>query len=176
VAIIGPPFAEVLVREAETFAAVAAEIGLNVVDTQTNMSITPAAAREITDAWRQQYPDLAGIWTFNDTSATGVASAFGGDFMPVLVSINGQPEAIPLVEEGLIHTTYDLQQDVLGRALAYAAIAAICGEELPEDIWVESRVIDQSNVAEWVNPEIRGQEDLVFGLREIDGRTFLVES
>lgn len=175
-AIIGPPFAEVLVREAEAFAAAAEEIGLNVVDTQTNQEITPEGARALTEAWKQQYgADLAGIWTFNDTSATGVASAFDDTFAPALVSINGQPEAIPLVEAGVIAATYDLQQDMLGRALAYAAIAAICGEEVPEDIWVQSQLIDADNVADWVSPADRGQEDIEVGLEEIDGRTFLVE-
>jgi|GEM_PF-2845732 len=176
-AIVGPPFAEVLVREAEAFAAAAEEVGLNVVATQTNQQITPEGARAIAEAWKQQYgADLAGIWTFNDTSATGVASAFDDSFSPALVSINGQPEAIPLVEAGEIDATYDLQQDMLGRALAYAAVAAICGVELPEDIWVESTLIDADNVGSWVDPGERGAEDLDVELREIDGRTFLVES
>lgn len=172
----GPPFAEVLVREADAFAAAADEVGLDIVDTQTNQDITPDGASAIAEAWKQQYgADLAGIWTFNDTSATGVASAFDADFQPALVSINGQPEAIPLIADGTLDATWDLQQDMLGRALAYAAIAAICGEELPTDIWVQSKLIDADNVADWVSPADRGQESIDVGLQEIDGRTFLVE-
>jgi len=65
---------------------------------------------------------------------------------------------------------------MLGRALAYAAIAAICGEEVPEDIWIESKLIDSSNVDEWVNPAERGQEDIAVQLEERDGKMYLVEA
>ena len=175
-AVIGPPFAEVIVRETDTFAATAAEVGLNVVETQTNGDISPDTARGLTQAWKQQYgADLAGIWTFNDTSAVGVAAAFDAGFKPVLVSINGQPEAIPLVKDGTILATFDLQTEMLGRALAYAAIAAICGETVPEDIWVESKLIDASNVDQWVNPAERGKKDVSVVLEERDGKTYLVE-
>lgn len=176
-AVAGPPFAEVLVREAEAFTAAAEEAGLNVVESQTNMDISPDSARGFAEAWKQKFgADLAGIWTFNDTSAVGVAASFDADFKPVLVSINGQPEAIPLVMDGTILATYDLQQDMLGRALAYAAVAAICGVEVPEDIWVESKLIDASNVDEWVNPAERGMEDIDVVLEERDGKMYLVEA
>jgi ABC-type sugar transport system substrate-binding protein len=166
----------VLVRESETFTTTAEEVGLNIVGTQTNMAISPDAARGFAESWKQEYgAELAGIWTFNDTSAVGVAAAFDDDFRPVLVSINGQPEAIPLVKDGTILATYDLQQDMLGRALAYAAVAAICGAEVPEDIWIESKLIDASNVDEWVSPAERGKEDIEVTLEERDGKTYLVE-
>ncbi len=173
-AIIGPPFATVLVREAEAFAAAAAEVGLNVVDTQTSGNPgDPGAAQSIAEAWKQQYPDLAGIWTFNDTSAVGVAATFDDSWAPALVSINGQPEAIPLVEAGRIAATYDLQQDLIARALAYSAAAAICGVEIPPNVYVESVAIDASNVADWVNPADRGVDSGI-AQQEIDGRTFIV--
>ena len=173
--VVGPPFAEVLVREAQAFTAAAAEVGLNVVDTQTNQTISPDAARGFAEAWKQQYgSDLKGIWTFNDTSAVGVAAAFDDSFTPLLVSINGQPEAIPLVKSGAINTTYDLQQDMIGRGLAFAAIAALCGQELPEDIWIESNVIDSTNVADWVDPTERGKEDINVSLEDRDGKSYLV--
>lgn len=173
-AIIGPPFATVLIREAEAFATAAAEVGLNVVDTQTSGNPgDPGAAQTIAEAWKQQYPDLAGVWTFNDTSAVGVAATFDDSWAPALVSINGQPEAIPLVEAGRIAATYDLQQDLIARALAYSAAAAICGVDIPSNVYVESVLIDGDNVADWVNPADRGVDS---GLeqQDIDGRTFIV--
>ena len=174
----GPPFAEVLVREAEAFAAAADELGLNIVDTQVNQTITPDAAAEIANGFKTEYGDeLAGIWTFNDTSAVGVASTFDASYSPYLVSINGQPEAIPLLEDGAIDVTYDLQQDMIGRALSYAALAAVCGEEVPEDIWVHSEPLTTDTAGEWVNPEERGAESIDVTLEEGDDeRTFLVEA
>jgi ribose transport system substrate-binding protein len=176
-AIIGPPFAEVLRRSAETFQAVAAEIGLNVVDVQTTQNPgSPDAAAEIASAWKVEYGDeLAGIWTFNDTSAVGVASTVDDSFSPVLVSLNGQPEAIPLLEAGVIDYTYDIQQDMIARGLAYAAAAAICGESVPENIWIEPIELSPDDAGDWVNPAERGQEPLPTTLEERgDGRTFIV--
>jgi ribose transport system substrate-binding protein len=174
-AIIGPEFAEVLVREAQSFEATATEVGLDVVDTQTNQQITPDGARQITDAWKQQYGgDLAGLWTFNDTSAVGAASAFDDTFRPVLVSINGQPEAIPLVEGGDIRATFDLQQDKIGQALAYAALAAICEVELPPEIVVPAKLIDADNVGDWRPLDQRTEDPFQIGFEERDGRTYLV--
>jgi len=173
--IIGPPFATVLIREAEAFAAAAKEIGLNIVETQTSGTPgDPGAAQTIAEAWKQQHPNLAGIWTFNDTSAVGVAATFDDSWAPALVSINGQPEAIPLVEAGRIAATYDLQQNLLARALAYSAAAAICGMELPTNVYVESVLIDTDNVADWVNPADR-PIDSDLEQQEIDGRTFIVQ-
>jgi len=173
--IIGPPFATVLIREAEAFAAAAADVGLNIVDTQTSGNPgDPGAAQTIAEAWKQQHPNLAGIWTFNDTSAVGVAATFDDSWAPALVSINGQPEAIPLVEAGRIAATFDLQTNVLARALAYSAASAICGVKLPTNVYVESVLIDSDNVADWVNPADR-PIDSDLEQQEIDGRTFIVE-
>jgi ribose transport system substrate-binding protein len=174
-AIAGPTFAEVIVRENEAFAASAAEAGLTVADTQTNQQITPDAARQIADAWKQQFgADLAGIWTFNDTSAVGAASAVDDTFAPVIVSINGQPDAIPLVEQGVIHATFDLQQDKLGQALAFAALAAICEQEVPEEIVIPVKEINADNVAEWVPLTERVDDPFAVEFEERDGRTYLV--
>lgn len=174
-AINGPEFAETLIRENTAFAEGAAEAGLNVVDTQTNQTITPDAARAIADAWKQQYgADMAGFWTFNDTSAVGAASAVDDTFAPVIVSINGQPEAIPLVESGAILATFDLQQDKIAQALAYAALGAICGTEVPEEIVVPVEEINADNVADWRPLDGRISDPFEIEFEEIDGRTFLV--
>jgi ribose transport system substrate-binding protein len=173
-AINGPPFAQVIVRENETFAATAEEIGLEVLDTQVNQQITPDGARQIADAWKQQNPDLAGIWTFNDTSAVGAASAIDDSFAPAIVSINGQPEAIPLVEEGVIHTTFDLQQDKIGHALAYSALAAICGVDSPDEIVVPVVEINADTVGDYVPLADRVGQPFEVAFEDRDGRTFLV--
>lgn len=175
-ALNGPDFAEVIVRENTTFAETAEQIGLNVADTQVNQEIRPEAAKAIADAWRTQYgADLKGVWTFNDISAVGVASSVGGDFEPVIVSINGNPPAIPLIESGRILATFDLQQEKLGQALAYAAINAICGEELPETIVVPVKKIDASNVSEWRPLEERLDAPFDVQLEERDGVTYVAD-
>ncbi|MGY1670581.1 sugar ABC transporter substrate-binding protein [Geodermatophilus sp. SYSU D00710] len=174
-ALAGPNFAEVITRENEAFAAAAEEAGLDVVDTQVNQQITPQAAQAIAQAWRDRYgADLAGVWTFNDTSAVGVASAYSGsDQRPAIVSINGQPEVIPLIESGEVLATFDIQQDKIGQALAYAALAAICGSEVPEEIVVPVARIDQVNAGEYRPLEERVDDPFEVSFEERDGRTYV---
>ena len=149
-AVNGPAFAEVIVRENKAFAAAAKDAGLQLVETAVNQKITPQDAKAFADSWKQKYgADLKGVWTFNDTSAVGVASSTGGTFTPKIVSINGQPEAIPLVKDGRILATWDIQQDKLGQALAYASLAAICGKQVPAEIVIPVKKIDKSNVDSW---------------------------
>jgi len=173
----GPPFAEILERSRIGFEAGADEEGLNIVDTQVNAQITPDAAKALAEQWKQRYgADLKGIWTFNDVSATGVASTFDDGYKPVLISINGQPDIIPLIKAGTVTATFDLQTDVAGRTLAYAAINAICGVELPEQIWVGAKLIDASNVDSWVPPAERAKDGGTITLEERDGKTYVVGS
>ncbi len=175
-AIEGPAFAEVITRENEAFAAAAQEAGLDVVETEVNQQITPQAAQGIASAWRDRYgADLAGIWTFNDTSAVGAASAFSGGESPAIVSINGQPEVIPLIESGTVLATFDIQQDKVGQALAYAALAAICGTEVPEEIVVPVVLIDASNVGQYRPLEERVSDPFEVSFEEREGRSFLAD-
>lgn len=174
-AINGPEFVEVIRRENVAFAQAADAAGLTVADTQVNQTITPEAARAIADGWKQQFgADLAGFWAFNDTSAVAAASASDDTFDPVIVSINGQPEVIPLVESGAILATFDLQQDKLGQALAYAALAGICGTEVPEEIVIPVKEINADNVADWRPLTDRVDDPFDVRFEELDGRTFLV--
>lgn len=176
-AINGPDFAEVIARENTAFADTAAEIGLNVVDTQVNFingQISPEGARQLADAWKQQVPDLAGIWTFNDTSAVGAAGAKDDSWDPVIVSINAQQEAMPLVESGIIYATFDIQPDRLGQGLAYAGLAAVCEQEVPTEIVIPVVEYTADNVAEWRPLSERISDEFSIEFEDRDGRTFLV--
>ena len=172
-AITGPSFAEVLVREATAFKNAAHSNGLNVVDTKVNQQITPQAAQGFATAWKDKYGDaLKGIWTFNDTSAVGAASAFPSNG-PAIVSINGEPQVIPLITSGKVLASYDIQQDKLGQALAYSALSAICGKDLPKEIVIPVKVIDSSNVASYRPLAARVNDPFDVQFEQKDGRTFL---
>ncbi len=173
-AILGPTFAEVLKRENDAFLAKAKEISLNVVDQQTNQKITPQDAKAFADGWKQKFgADLKGIWTFNDVSAIGAASSIGGTFAPKIVSINAQPDAIPLVKAGRILATYDIQQDKLGQVLAYGALAAICGQEMPKEVIIPTIKYDASNVDQWRPMDERINDPFDVQFEEKDGVAYL---
>ena len=169
----GPTFAAALVERNEAFAAAAAEVGLNIVDTETNLDITPEGGRVIAERLRQEFPDLAGIWAFNDVTALGVASAIGDGFEPAVVSINADPDAVAAIEAGRITASYDLQPAVTGHALVEVINAALCGEELPERILTPAEVVDESNAADWVPHDEVAAQDVEVTFEETDGQTFV---
>jgi ribose transport system substrate-binding protein len=173
-AIYGPAFAELLNWEKEAFDAGAEDVGLTVVDTQVNQKITPADAKAITESWKQKYgADLKGIWTFNDVSAIGAASALSGDFAPKIVSINGQPDAIPLVQAGKIAVTFGVPYDKTGQALAYSALRALCGATVPAEIYVPTVKLDKTNVDSWqpIAERVNNAFSIAFETR--DGKTYV---
>ncbi|MFI0406714.1 sugar ABC transporter substrate-binding protein [Actinomadura sp. 3N508] len=172
-AMFGPSFAELLNWEKAAFEAGAKESGLNVVERQVNQKITPADAKAIAESWRQKYgADLKGIWTFNDTSAIGAASALGGGFAPAIVSINGQPDAIPLVKAGKISATYGVPYDKTGQALAYAALRAICGAKVPQEIWIPTVKLDKTNVDTWQPIAQRVNNPFSIAFEQREGKTY----
>ena len=172
----GPPIAEILKRQSDSFTAKSKEIGLTVVDRQTNFfnnMITPDGGRQIADQWKQRFGDMKGIWTFNDTTALGVAGAVDGSWKPVIASINGQPEIIPLVKEGKVAVTYDLELVKVGHTLAYAALSAICGQKLPANIYLPMKRIDKSNVDQWKSPEDVMKDPFTVKLIDKGGKSYV---
>lgn len=173
-AIYGPPFAEILNWEKDAFDAAAKEVGLNVVATGVNQEISPQGAKRITDAWKQKYgADLKGIWTFSDTTAIGAASSLGGDFTPAIVSINGQPDVVPLVQAGKVTATFQVPYEKTGQALAYAALQAICGRDVPPEIVVPVSKLDQSNIGSYRPVQERAKDPFEVELEEREGTTFI---
>lgn len=173
----GPALAEVLTREQDAFTKAAQADGLNVVATAVNQKISTDGAQQIGAAWKAKYgSSLAGVWTFNDTSAEGVVPLLDSSFHPTVVSINGQPEAIPLVQAGKINTTFDLQQDMLGRALAYAAVRAACKQSLPDTIWTGVKRINAQSVGSYVPLAQRASQQVDVTLTDVGGRQFVTQS
>jgi ribose transport system substrate-binding protein len=173
-AIYGPAYAEILNWEKASFEAAAKAAGLNVVETQVNQKINPTDAKAIAEAWKQKYgANLKGIWTFNDTSAIGVASTISGDFAPKIVSINGQPDASPLVSAGKINTTFGVPYDKTGQALAYAALRALCHGSLPSEIYIPTVKLDQSNIATWEPIAQRVNNPFSITLQNVGGKTYV---
>jgi ribose transport system substrate-binding protein len=161
-AIYGPPFAEVINWQKEGFDAKARDIGLKITESGVNQKITPEGAKAFADAWKAKHgADMKGIWTFNDTSAIGVAAAVDGTFKPAIVSINGQSDVMPLIKAGTVLATFAVPFEKTGQALAYAALAALCDREVPKEIVIPLKKIDKTNVAEFRPIEERVKDPFV---------------
>jgi hypothetical protein len=57
--------------------------------------------------------------------------------------------------------------------LAYSALAAICGNEVPEEIVVPAELIDQSTVGDYRPLEERVGDPFEVTFEERDGRTYV---
>ena len=170
----GPPFAEILNWEKAAFEAKAKQIGLHVVDVKVNQQISPQAATQIADGWKSKYGSaLKGVWTFNDTSAEGVVSTLGDGFDPHIVSINGQPEALPLIKAGRINTTFGVPYDKTGQALAYAALRALCKQSVPATIYVPTVKLNQATVGTWEPIAQRVDNPFRVSFQTIAGKTYI---
>lgn len=173
-AVYGPSFAEILTWEKQAFDAEAKKNGLNVVVRSTNQKLDPGSAKQIAQAWKEKYgKQLAGVWTFNDSSAVGVASSMGAGFSPQLVSINGQPEAIPLVKQGKIDVTYSVPYEKTGQALAYSALSALCGRTIPKELIVPVKRLTRKNADQWRPLAVRAKDPFKIQLEKRDGATYV---
>jgi len=172
-AIEGPRLAEILLRENQGFRQGAERAGLDVVARRTNTEITPQGARQIATAFRDRYPNLAGLWTFNDTSALGAMTVQNEEWDPVIVSINGQQEAVEAIRRGQIDVTYALQQVKIGHTLAWAALEALAGRELPETIHLPLARVDRENVDEYIPSDRAIRMPFEVRLENRDGRMFV---
>lgn len=170
----GPAFAEVLNWEKAAFEAEAKQIGLHVVDVKVNQQISPQMATQIADGWKAKYgSSLKGVWTFNDTSAEGVVSTEGGGFSPQVVSINGQPEALPLVKAGKINTTFGVPYDKTAQALAYATLAALCKQTVPATIYVPTVKLNAQTVGSWEPIAQRLNNPFSVAFQDQGGKTYI---
>ncbi|NUR31048.1 MAG: sugar ABC transporter substrate-binding protein [Catenulispora sp.] len=173
-AVYGPAFAELIQWEKAGFEQGAKAAGLNVTETGVNQEITPAKAKQLADAWKQKHgAELKGLWTFNDVSAIGAASSTGDDFAPAIVSINGQPDVVPLIKAGKVLATFSVPYEKTGQAMAYAALAAICGRRVPQTLYIPTRKLDKSNIDAYKPLQERVHDPFEITLEDRGGKTYV---
>ena len=79
-----------------------------------------------------RFPNLTAIVCFNDSAAqaaVGVVRASGRDVR--VIGVNGDPQALDLVESGDLFATAQVGYTEVGRQLAYAAYSLITDQNLP---------------------------------------------
>lgn len=172
--IAGPPFAEVLTWERQAFEAEAKQIGLHIIAVGVNQQLSPPGGAQIAAAWKVKYGSaMKGIWATSDSTAIGVVGTKSGNFAPQIVSINGQPEALPLVQSGKINTTFGVPYDKTAQALAWAALQALCGKTAPQVIYIPTIKLNASNVATWEPIAQRLNNPFEISFEDRNGQTFV---
>ena len=100
-------------------------------------------------------------------------ATLGGGFNPQIVSINGQPEALPLVKAGKINTTFGVPYDKTGQALAYAALRALCHQSVPATIYIPTVKLNQSTVGSWEPVAQRVNNPFTVSFQTVSGKTYI---
>lgn len=138
-------------REKAFTAALDSESSLKVVGTARNLKETTANARQLAETLLQSNPDAAWIWTTNDTAAIGAGLAAKAlDRKIVILGMNGSPEAVKAIDDGLISATWDSNQNAIGAIAALNCVNASAGAALGEPTLTEYTKITADNSASWI--------------------------
>jgi ribose transport system substrate-binding protein len=97
---------------------------------QRNLTDIATGAIPIMQGILQKYPNLKGLYSFNDDSAVGVTSAIraaGKRGKIVVVARNGSDLGVALVKKGDLYATCDFNPIGLGQTIGRAVIAHLSG-------------------------------------------------
>jgi ABC-type sugar transport system substrate-binding protein len=78
----------------------------------------------------QRFPNLKGVFVYNDDSAEGAIAAIHTAHKHILVaSRNGEPPAVDLVKRGELLATCDIDPITIGEKLGTAVVQQVAGQK-----------------------------------------------
>ena len=123
-------------------------------------------AKELTETWLTQYPDLDAVFSNNDDMALGVVEAAreyennGGDHIYV-VGVDGNSEAYESIRKGGLDATIDSFPYYMGQVSMEYMLRLISGQDVPKVVWTPQALIDSENVDSDA-AEVIGWTDVTF--------------
>lgn len=119
-----------------------------------------AKAKDLTETWLKQFPDIKAIFCNNDTMALGVQEAVNKSGKEILVvGVDGTGEAYESIRKGEMDATVDSFPFYKSQIAAEMMLRVINGQEIPRVVWTPQALIDSSNVDKdakdiinWVDP------------------------
>lgn len=137
VAIIGGPATPNVLAEEQGALKAFQDAGLTVVgdiEQQRNLDDNAAGGQSVMQSILQRFPDVDGVFVYNDDSALGaIAAAKQAGATVAFTSRNGTADAIDAVKAGDLLATCDIQPVALGHALGQAIIDQLAGAHAYED-------------------------------------------
>lgn len=98
-------------------------------------------------------PNIDGVISANDSMAIGVLTALDrAGRRAQVVGLNGTMEAARAIMDGRLLASEDYSGFALGCLATEAAIRHLRGQSVPREIMLPVRIIDRSNVSEWLVP------------------------
>lgn len=154
--LIGGPPIQTVTDRINGFADLAAAANITVLEKADNLKDNVNDARTLADTLFTKNPDATIVFAFNDNAAIGAGlSAQSRGMTDMLIfGINGTPEGIKAIKDGIITATYDADQWGMGYA------AAQMGETLQNGGAVEPDKLsmkrwDVTNADKWLPAEDR---------------------
>ena len=104
-------------------------------------------AKELTETWLKNYPNLKAIFCNNDGMALGVVEAVKESEKDILVvGVDGIGEAYDSIRKGELSATIDSFPFYKAQIALECAFRELAGQELPRVIWTPQALIDSENV------------------------------
>lgn len=129
-----------------------AEIAPNIkVVAQQSADWDRQTAKELTETWLTQYPDLDAVFSNNDDMALGAVEAVreyekeSGVHIYV-VGVDGNSEAYESIRNGGQDATVDSFPYYMGLASMECMLRQLNGQEMPKVVWTPQALIDSENV------------------------------
>ena len=123
--------------------------GIKIVNRQNGKQERDTAL-SVTENMLQAAPDLAGIFSVNDTGALGALAAIQANGAEVkLVSVDGQPEAVKEIEKAgspFIATSAQFPRDMVRLGLG-VAMAKHWGSQVPAAVPLDVKLITKENAS-----------------------------
>ncbi len=107
-------------------------------------------AKDVTDIWLKQYPDLKGIYANNDTMAMGALEsvrAVDKIGQIVIVGTDGTSEAKTSIGNGELTATIDSYPYYMAQISTEMLIRKLAGQDVPKVIYSPQVVVDKENVS-----------------------------
>jgi len=108
-------------------------------------------AKDVTDIWLKQYPNLKGIYANNDTMAMGAieaARAANKIGKLVIVGTDGTSEAKKSIAKGELTATVDSFPYYMAQISTEMLIRKLMGQDVPKVIYSPQVVVDKKNVGQ----------------------------
>ncbi|MEV0635897.1 substrate-binding domain-containing protein [Streptomyces sp. NPDC050619] len=163
IAVMGFPVKSI-VGMTDCFTAAAKRAGLTIVSQQDNTQNTSSGASALAQDLLSAHPDIAGFWSFNDSTALGVSSAVIAAGKKVytpespngilVTGSNGDTSAIAALKSGTLTASVDTDPYCTGVAAVAAMQAAIKGEPATKYV-VKNGLITSATVKDFVAPKDR---------------------
>lgn len=124
---------------------------IKILELKRNLKETLDGARLIAEDLFQAHPDIQFVWGSNDVGAigAGLAAQAAGKKL-IITGMNGSPEAVDAIKQGLITATWDANQNAAGELMVIHALQWLITGAKPPVTTNAFTQINKSNASKYI--------------------------